>query len=412
MRDGRDKPGRSLRIDGCRFATWPVGSFGGRRVRSCRCSREPRARRAGVVRARRARRRDRRRALLRPAAPPRHRGHPEGPVEFRPFWLTALFLLALRAGVVGGVVVATPLARPAGHRLPGHRRRLGRDHRGAREGRASASRTRRSFSSLGEFPSGFESLFRTLPNGLTVAGGSAPGSPIRAFANRDGITSPSPAQSLLGIQGWVGDGGGERAGGGGSMMQSVGIGASIGIDQSVGISIGGSVIGSVGVGGPLQEIQRIIRRARDENRPLTEDEKRRVRSFRAVGRAGAGCKTGGRDLPGGRARRSCRMRGWSRKPTRGSITSAGSSPQRGWPLCPLNGAVLAVPAVVSDRDDAAQQWGLVAREDLARGGSGVPTALPGLHARGRRGDAAGRVDVLRALRRREGRASGWARVSR
>ena len=40
--------------------------------------------------------------------------------------------------------------------------------------------------------------------------------------------------------------------------------------------------------------------------------------------------------------------------------------QARWPLCPLNGAVLAVPAVVSDRDDGAQQWGLVAREDLAR----------------------------------------------
>ena len=40
--------------------------------------------------------------------------------------------------------------------------------------------------------------------------------------------------------------------------------------------------------------------------------------------------------------------------------------QARWPLCPLNGAVLAVPAIVSDRDDGAQQWGLVAREDLAR----------------------------------------------
>jgi hypothetical protein len=40
--------------------------------------------------------------------------------------------------------------------------------------------------------------------------------------------------------------------------------------------------------------------------------------------------------------------------------------QARWPLCPLNGAVLAVPAAISDRDDAAQQWGLVAREDLAR----------------------------------------------
>ena len=61
---------------------------------------------------------------------------------------------------------------------------------------------------FGEFPSGFDALFRALPGGLTVAGGSAPGSPIRAFANRDGIYLTVPGASLLGIQGWVGDGGG------------------------------------------------------------------------------------------------------------------------------------------------------------------------------------------------------------
>jgi type VI protein secretion system component VasK len=34
-----------------------------------------------------------------------------------------------------------------------------------------------------------------------------------------------------------------------------------------------------------------------------------------------------------------------------------------WPLCPVNGALVAVPASAADRDDA-QQWGLVARADL------------------------------------------------
>ena len=52
---------------------------------------------------------------------------------------------------------------------------------------------------FGEFPSGFETLFRSLPNGLSIAGASAPGSPIRAFANRDGIYLAVPGASLLGI---------------------------------------------------------------------------------------------------------------------------------------------------------------------------------------------------------------------
>lgn len=217
---------------------------------------------------------------------------------------------------------------------------------------------------FGEFPSGFEALFRALPNGLTVAGASAPGSPIRAFANRDGIYLAVPGASLLGIQGWVG-GGGEIESGGGSIAQSIGVGASIGIDQSVGISIGGSVIGSVGVGGPLQEIQRIIRRARDENRPLSEDEKRRVRELSGSGAgapaakaaAPAAASAGVSVLQNARlvAEANARL-----DHVCGLIASVR------WPLCPLNGAVVVVPAVVSDRDDTAQQWGLVAREDLAR----------------------------------------------
>jgi len=64
-----------------------------------------------------------------------------------------------------------------------------------------------------------------------------------------------------------------------SMGQSMGVGASIGIDQSVGISMGGSMIGSVGIGAPLHEIQRIVRRAREENRPLTDAEKKQIRDL-------------------------------------------------------------------------------------------------------------------------------------
>jgi hypothetical protein len=121
----------------------------------------------------------------------------------------------------------------------------------------------------------------------------------------------------------------------------------------------------VGVGGPLQEIQRIIRRARDENRPLIEDEKRRVRELSGSGAgapaakaaAPAAASAGVSVLQNARlvAEANARL-----DHVCGLIASAR------WPLCPLNGAVVVVPAVVSDRDDTAQQWGLVAREDLAR----------------------------------------------
>jgi type VI protein secretion system component VasK len=47
-----------------------------------------------------------------------------------------------------------------------------------------------------------------------------------------------------------------------------------------------------------------------------------------------------------------------------------------WPLCPVNGAILSVPVEVTDRDDAAQQWGLVAREDLARTEAALKLRFP------------------------------------
>ena len=216
---------------------------------------------------------------------------------------------------------------------------------------------------FGEFPAGYEALFRALPNGLTVAGGSAPGSPIRAFANRDGIYLAVPGASLLGIQGWIG-GGGETDSGGDSIAQSIGVGASIGIDQSVGISIGGSVVGSVGVGGPLQEIQRIIRRAaRREPAALRDRKAARPRPFgrreRARGETGRGESNPRR-----------RVDTSERAPRRGGERAARPRLRAG---CQC--ALAALPAQRRDPRGAggrlrsrrrAQQWGLVAREDLAR----------------------------------------------
>ena len=297
----------------------------------------------------------------------------KGPLAFRPFWLAALFLLLY--ALAWSAAWLWQLLSPGAPVTDFPDIDVAWDEILAALGKAGIGIADTPiFLVLGEFPNGFEALFRALPNGLTVAGGSAPGSPIRAFANRDGIYLAVPGASLLGIQGWVG-GGGEAESGGGSMMQNVGVGASIGIDQSVGISIGGSVVGSVGVGGPLQEIQRIIRRARDENRPLTDEEKRRVRELSGGGAstpvakpaAPAASPAGASVLQNARlvAEANARL-----DHVCGLVAAAR------WPLCPLNGALVAVPAVVSDRDDTAQQWGLVAREDLARAEAALRLRFP------------------------------------
>ena len=210
---------------------------------------------------------------------------------------------------------------------------------------------------LGELPSGYDALFRALPQGLSVNGGSPGGSPLRAYANRDAIYLTLEGATLLGIQET-----GEillapaptdsNAGG----MASIGAGASIGIGKSVGMSMGGSV---GGMGGTLQQIQKIIQQARQQGRPLTDAEKEQIRELSGTPAAGA--------------------------PTRGASSSGSvlQNPQivaetadrlahvcnlvaaARWPLCPINGAILTIPISATDRDDAAQQWGLVARQDLA-----------------------------------------------
>jgi hypothetical protein len=147
-----------------------------------------------------------------------------------------------------------------------------------------------------------------------------------------------------------------------SAYQSLGVNESIGVGQSVGVSVGGSVGGSVGAGGPLQEIQRIIRQAREENRPLTDTEKERVRVL--SGGAGGASPAAAPDAPGrggGAVLQNVRLVNTAADRLAhvcGRIAAAR------WPLCPVNGAILAVPIAAADKDEVAQQWGLVARQDL------------------------------------------------
>lgn len=297
-----------------------------------------------------------------------------GPLWFRPFWLTALFLLGYSltwsaAWLWGLLSPAQPTTEFPDLDVAWEEILTSLSKAGI--GIADTPL----FFVFGEFPAGFEALFRALPNGLVVAGGSAPGSPIRVFANRDGIYLIVPGASLLGYQSWIGSGDGEEGGAGGdSVARSIGVGASIGIDQSVGISIGGSVVGSVGVGGQLNEIQRIIRRARDENRPLNEDEKRRVRELSSGGGGGTSPKPASQTVPAtGSVLQNARL---VAEATARLQYVCGLVAGARWPLCAINGTILAIPIAVSDRDDRAQQWGLVAREDFIQAHSTLRLHFP------------------------------------
>lgn len=228
---------------------------------------------------------------------------------------------------------------------------------------------------FGSLPHGFDDLFRALPHGLVVAGAPGSGSELQVYANRDGIYLTLPGASLLGVRERGGLGTyDDDDGAGGSVYrsvgvnQSVGVGASMGMGASIGASVSGSVggtFGGKGLGGPLQEIQRIIRQANAEKRELTDAEKQRVRMLSgsapepAPTRGGGGGSTSGAvgsvlqnpalvDEASARLAHVC-----------GLVTAAR------WPLCPINGAVLAVPMSAAEKDEAAQQWGLVARQDLA-----------------------------------------------
>ena len=212
---------------------------------------------------------------------------------------------------------------------------------------------------LGELPSGYDALFRALPQGLSVNGGSPSGSPLRAYANRDAIYLTLEGATLLGIQetGEILLSNAPDQSTGGSLA-SIGAGASIGIGKSVGMSMGGSIGG--GAGGALQQIQKLIQAARQQGRPLTDDEKDQIRQLSgspeaspaASSRAGStGSVLQNPQIVAETADRLAHV----------CNLVAGAR----WPLCPINGAILTIPISATDRDDGAQQWGLVARQDLA-----------------------------------------------
>lgn len=223
---------------------------------------------------------------------------------------------------------------------------------------------------LGDLPNGFEPLFRSLPNGLAVAGGSPSGSPLRAFANRDAVYVTVSDASLLGFQG-AGDivDLSAAAAQSGNPFASAGVGQSIGVGMggasisgSIGASIGGGSIGaSMTGGGPLREIQRIIQGARDQGRPLTDAEKERVRVLSGGGQPVSVAPAGGSSQGPGNVLQNPRL---VEEATGRLSHVCGRIAASRWPLCPVNGLILAVPAAATERDEYAQQWGLIARHDL------------------------------------------------
>ena len=229
---------------------------------------------------------------------------------------------------------------------------------------------------LGELPSGFEPFFRAMPGGLTVAGGNPSNAPLQVFANRDAIYLTVPGATLLGAQAateiveLMGVPAGESV----NMVASIGIGRSVMVAGFGSIAHHGSIGGSVGMGSvgmsiggaaPDQELQRILKLAREQGRPLTDDERRRMKEL------------SGSPQPG---RRPAPAPGPAREPSadgnvlQNAYLVAQASARVAhlcnliaaarYPLCPVNGAIVAVPVTALSQDVAAQQWGLVAKHDL------------------------------------------------
>ncbi len=229
---------------------------------------------------------------------------------------------------------------------------------------------------LGEMPGGVEPFFRAMPHGLTVAGGNPSDWSLQVFGNRDAVFLTVPGASLLGahslcsvidlslgsptdsvnLMASIGFGGSIRAGFG---SLSVG-GGNLG---SLGGPFAGSLGGSIGAaGGSPDEIQRLIRSAREQGRALTASEKDRIKAL-----TDAGTKK-----PTGRAGRAGGVASVLQNPAlvaeaEGRIAHLCALLNAGrHPAHPVCGAVLAVPASTLDADATAQQWGEVARHDFER----------------------------------------------
>jgi hypothetical protein len=186
---------------------------------------------------------------------------------------------------------------------------------------------------------------------LAVNGVPGTGAPLRVYAHREAIYVTCTGASLSGRQAELLEGPVSEisvAGEAGS------VGGSIGLDKSIGMSAGG--------GGPLADVQLIIRRARDENRSLTASEHQRIREL--TGMAGGG-RQAGDGAATTRAHASVFRNADEAEHHAARLHYLGRllAGSRG-PLCPCNGIVLLVSMAATDNDDDAQQASLAGLRDL------------------------------------------------
>lgn len=202
---------------------------------------------------------------------------------------------------------------------------------------------------IGRPRSGDAELFNLMPHGVAVKGGNSAASPLRVFANRDAIYLTCPGVTLLNRDAGtvVDEGPRSQFPTDGSISPN----ASIGIDGSIGMS-------GMGGGVAIQQVQQIIRKAQQERRSLTDHEKQIIRQLSG----GAGPTEGG----GGGATRASILQdaGEVERYTARMNYFCSLVAQARWPLCPINGAVIVLSIADTERDDVAQQLGLVAQKDL------------------------------------------------
>ncbi len=274
----------------------------------------------------------------------------EGPVWLRPFWLAILFLLvyllAWQAWWLWKLFQPGETVSP----FPD----IDEAWSGVMDALAKAGigiADTAVFIVIGQPRAGDAGLFQMLPRGLAINGGTSAAAPIRVFANRDAIYLTCPGVTLLSRAG--GDGFTGAPASESYAPQSMAMDASIGMDKSIGMS-------GEGGGAAIQQVQRIIRAAQEQRRQLTEQEKMLIRQL-------SGGDGFTKDIPAGGPGRASILQNAAEveRQTARMHYFCSLIAQARWPLCPINGAVILVSVADAERDEAAQQLGLVAQKDLA-----------------------------------------------
>jgi hypothetical protein len=204
---------------------------------------------------------------------------------------------------------------------------------------------------LGRPAGGEAALFSASQLQLTVA--NVPrraDAPLHVFASRDGVYVTCAGASLLGRQALIFTESSHAAGDG--VAPEAGTTDQLGKTQDP--------FATMGPTGTLKEIQVILRRAREEGRDLTEEERRQVRLLGGGGAAGA---------PAAPARRGTLLK----NPADVELFTARFKHlchlvvRDRRPYCPVNGILVVLPLAGTESDDVAHQVASLCQQDLAAG---------------------------------------------